>query len=60
MKCPKLKKMLNYDLHATEMMTAYDQMWAVFADGRPIEAFNVNGTQVSPLHLASHKRSIKW
>jgi predicted O-linked N-acetylglucosamine transferase (SPINDLY family) len=40
------EKMLDYDLHATEMMTAYDQMWAVFADGRPVESFNVNGTRV--------------
>ena len=47
-----LEKMLNYDLHATEMMTAYDQMWAVFAGGRPTEAFNVNGTQVNQLPLA--------
>ena len=41
------EKMLNYDLHATEMVTAYDHMWAVFADGRPIEAFNVNGRRVN-------------
>ena len=54
-----LEKMLNYDLHATEMMTAYDQMWAVFADERPIEAFNVNGTRVNQLPLANHKRSLK-
>ena len=54
-----LEKMLNYDLHATEMMTAYDQMWAVFAGGRPIEAFNVNGTQVNQLPLGSLKRPIK-
>ena len=54
-----LEKMLNYDLHATEMMTAYDQMWAVFAGGRPTEAFNVNGTQVNQLPLANLKRPIK-
>ena len=54
-----LEKMLNYDLHATEMMTAYDQMWAVLAGGRPIEAFNVNGTQVNQLPLGSLKRPIK-
>lgn len=40
------EKMLDYDLHAIEMMTAYDQMWSVFAEGRPVESFNVNGSQV--------------
>ena len=40
------KNMLDYDLHATEMMTAYDHMWNVFSNSKPVEAFNVSGTDV--------------
>ena len=43
------EKMLDYDLHAKEMMVAYDHMWELFSGGQAIEAFNVIGTEIVPL-----------
>ena len=41
------EKMLDYDLHATEMMTAFDHMWAVFSTEQQRTAFNVTGSEVA-------------